>query len=199
MSRLNIAGSHYETLRGDGYRLEVRKMKHGSGEELPIYISKPFFASSGPKQALRRYLAYEEEDWPTLQTEGWTYFFHFGGDVRAALLSLFFSVSKETKGIVSTDWSIKIPGNHQVLPTCLEKISAAAMRIEISKCIPQLEKLLARPRANEFLPLNLRRIEVEGWLQIDRQLKLLSEAKAVKLRNPDHANLLLGLNECRKT
>jgi hypothetical protein len=111
--------------------------------------------------------------------------FHFGGGRRRAVLEL----AKKAAGTAAarssiTDWTAEI---HQASPLKPAWVSSSPDRLAASLADPdQLERLegyLGRPRANRRLPQDLRRREVEAWLDLPGECEALARASWVEVED----------------
>ena len=100
---------------------------------------------------------------------------------------------REAAGVREDEWCLHLPGRGLGKPEWLTPPAAAALAPAIATRIAGLERTLARPRANERLPLSVRVDEVRAWLSLEEELSAIDEAVLVKPADDVTARLLRGL------
>lgn len=186
---LRIGGRKYRVSRADARRVEVEPTK---GRELAAawnYASAGArFVGAGQPQAVRRHLGIPEDVWPIVSVGGTHYVFHFGGARRRGVLSLI--TSHATAGTLS-DWLLAHPAPDTEdgrPPRWIMDATVSSLTQRARGAVHKLEGILARPKANAYLPDSVRIDEILAWLRPEEELNAM---KAARWRQADERTATL--------
>jgi len=162
-------------------KIEVRRVREESQAQGAWgYTTHRWMKGAGQAQAVRRYLGLAENEWPVVVVAGNTCVFHFGGARRRAIIELLRDRDSDAKRRIKVnEWFISAPGENTSKPAWLSDVTAASLELVLMSRLAQLERTLARPVANKHLPLDMRLLEVRGWLQLESEVQAIQNCRWV--------------------
>lgn len=188
---LNVGGVNLQVKSWEDNRILVKKSKNGApGDAEWSYSSRAWARGPCQPYALRRYLGISSEVWPIVASNQFTLVFHLGGSRRQAVINL--AARCQGVQLVVNEWLIRFPGVVKVRPDWLSAIRDSAVDLQIADDLERLETKLARPRANQKLPLSLRIREVREWLSAQEEVEAI-KASQWKLCNDPEVREALSL------
>ena len=192
---IGVAGKLLEVRGWDQFKILVRKAAtevHAEGEW--SYTSRGWMHGAGQPQAVRRYLGIPVDNWPLLRADGERCVFHFGGARRRAVLELVTELTGGLDVLDIDDWAIWLreDGTTQsTTPPWLGRWTPAQLSVLLSPDrLARMERVLARPVANQRLPLSVRIREVSGWLRLEVEHRAFSDVRWTEVSDPNVADAL---------
>jgi len=191
-------------LRAGGELLQVREWRAQKIEVRRVadselargdwsYSSRAWVKGAGQPQSVRRYLGLEPDEWPVLHDSASVHVFHFGGFRLRAVLEL--AAGNNSNDLSVNEWFMTLPATAAERPTWIAQMSPALLEIAMSSELQRLERLLARPRVNRSLPLDVRLEEVRSWLGLERTVAEISRARWIVIDDPDLRRALKVLRD----
>jgi len=178
---IGVGGKALEVKRWENMTLEVRKaINEAQFKGKWYYVASPQFQHASQPEALRRYLHIDEKIWPMVRTSNYTYIFHLGGSIRAAILSLIVrQYASDIQNIRSNGWYIRFPSSIEEKPSWCESFTSTVLKLLLyeDKNLNQVEGILMRPAANRYLPTSVRIKEVWDWLNLEVEAPTLQQSK----------------------
>lgn len=173
--QLRIGGHNYRVLGGNVWRIEVEASRRPDVEATWRYASSgPRFVGAGQPYAVRRHLGIADHVWPIVRVEGRDHVFHFGGARRRVLLTL---LASDLDVLDITEWAIIFAGDAPDQPPDWLLRAAEAPLVRAARdSLESIERMLARPRANAYLPERVRHDEIVRWLGIPGELQAMKAA-----------------------
>jgi ATP-dependent helicase Lhr and Lhr-like helicase len=163
---LSIAGNPLEVKTWRDRKLEVRRQAQAGHEDARWgYVSGAWFTGAGQPQSVRRYLGIPESQWPIVDHAGESFVFHLGGGRRQAVLRLISDRELQSGVRTITPWYVRFRHVVESKPTWLGTTGPAMLDLLLGETLDTLERLLARPSANRYLPREVRVAEVREWLR----------------------------------
>ena len=192
---LGVAGKLLEVKGWDQFSILVRKAAteaHAEGEW--SYTSRGWMHGAGQPQAVRTYLGIPTDKWPVLWVDGLWCVFHFGGARRRAVLTLIRELTGDVGVLDVDDWAIWYGGDGAsppLVPAWLERWSPAQLSILLAgERLARMERVLARPDANQHLPQPVRVREATQWLRLEEEHAAFAGLQWAEVREPEVATAL---------
>jgi len=163
-------------------RNEIEEKKNNSPQRNQNEIEENWaYTSSGNKSTehaliLRWYLNLGDTIWPKINLGQYTFLFHLGGVRRRLLLELLRDFHLYHSQIVINDYYIIYESQQEKQLDWLRFPPMEEMQNRIKKRLRYIEDRLGRPKANLYIPMELRIKEIESWLNIDEERKLITQA-----------------------
>jgi ATP-dependent Lhr-like helicase len=190
-----IAGRLLQVRAWAEQKIEVRRV-HDQQEAQGTwgYTTSKWMTGAGQGQAVRAYFELEPDVWPVLFHEGQSYAFHFGGTRRRSVIELLKDRAADSKvGVKVNEWYIRMDGQIVERPSWLSGVTPAVLKLLLPSRLAQLERSLARPAANKYLPTDLRLREVEGWLNLEGEVASITSCRWVPVPNQELSAALEAL------
>ena len=195
---LRVGGRLLEVRGWEEYRIRVRSTDNAAKAQGEwSYVSTSWLHGAGQPQAVRAYLGIGDDQYPVVRRGSAILVFHFGGGRRRAVLELAKRAAGPSAARCSiTGWTAEI---HQASPVKPAWVSPSPHRLAASLAdleqLERLERYLGRPRANQHLPQDLRRREVEAWLDLPGECEALEKASWVEVEDADLEAALGAISE----
>lgn len=178
---IGVGGKALEVKRWENMTLEVRRaINESQFKGKWKYVVSPQFQHASQPEALRRYLHIDEEIWPLVRSSNYSYIFHLGGSIRAAVLRLIVQqYASDIPNIRSNGWYIRFPSSIEEKPSWCESFSSSVLKLLLyeDKTLNQVERILMRPAANRHLPTSVRIKEVWDWLNLEVEAPAIQQSK----------------------
>ena len=172
-SRIGVAGTAWVPKSWDNLKLEVKASReNGLVDGNWGYVNRRWHKGADQPESVKRYLGISEFEWPAILVDGRQYVFHFGGSRRKLVLQM---VGKKMVHRAN-EWYISLPFLSEGKPLWAREAEMYDGRLIDAENVDRLERELNRPRANQSLSLEVRLSELEGWLRLDEELKILKDA-----------------------
>ncbi len=192
---LRTGGHLLEVRKWTDFKIEVRRVSDAdlaTGEWR--YSSQPRMQGAGQPEAVRRYLGFDEGDWPLVHGDDAAYLFHFGGARRRAVIELAAAHrGHQLAKDASNEWYLRLSAGSVDKPTWLTGVGPATLDLQIASHLETLERTLGRPAANKRLPIDVRIDEVRGWLHLEAEVAQLHASRWVPVREVELRRILLAL------
>ena len=175
---LTVGGSHFKVFEAGPREIDVRReANRGTDEESWRFECRGGMFALGQPAALRRYLGLPSDVWPVVLHEGNPHVFHMGGDRLKAVIALAKKAVGAGLGISKvTPWYF-VSDAAPSRPVVIDNLRSDTLRALIPESSPTLERLLGRPKANRYLPSEVRVDEVAAWLDLDRMVNLIRSSR----------------------
>lgn len=178
---IEIAGNVYKVRMVTDRNIAVESTKRNSplrnleriGEEWGYWASGN--KSTEHAAILRWYLRLGKEDWPRVDIRSFTFILHLGGVRRRLLLELLRDIRQVGYKITVNDYFLSFESQPIQDLDWLRFPPYEELRKQIGKKLSYLEKNLGRPKANANIPTVLRIKEIESWLNLDEERKIISQ------------------------
>lgn len=178
---IQVAGKIFNIRTVTDRNIAVQPLKGDASFRKPEEIKGDWsYFPSGNKSTehaliLRWYLKLEKELWPRINTGSDTLIFHLGGVRRRLLLELLREIHRLDQKIWINNCYIRYESQQINELDWLRFPPPEALRKQIGKKLNYLEKNLGRPIANADIPKELRIKEIESWLNLDEERKIISQ------------------------
>ena len=173
---VTVAGQKLEVRKIVKNKIETRKAQEVIPEGQWMYAGRGQMIGAGQAQAVKHWLGFEENEWPVVIVNNYSYIFHFGGGVRHSVIKLIMSYMNSTdKDLKCNEWFITMPITNEK-PQWLTGVGPGMLEMEITTKINSLESTLARPYANKRLPIDVRLEEIKSWLNLEQELQKIKSS-----------------------
>lgn len=173
---VTVAGQKLEVRKLVKNKIETRKAQEVIPEGQWMYAGRGQMIGAGQAQSVKHWLGFEENEWPVVIVNNFSYIFHFGGGVRRSVIELIMSYMNSTdKDLKCNEWFITMSVSNKK-PQWLTGVGPGMLEMEITSKIDSLESIMARPFANKRLPIDVRLEEIKSWLNLEQELQKIKNS-----------------------